>query len=201
MSSLKGRNDSVVLEERILLQLLDSPYRRHKHASLADERLTVVAFVYTPEGQLLFVLPSRAKKHGWIPPQGGVEEGQTLRAAVAAELREECRYGIHRLGNEMKLLGHWRSDNGRGGVKRLVGVFVPLLSWQEPKTNYENRKWCLAGSWDEVAKLMKDGSDNKRLAVNHFLGAAAVRVPRFKKKWGVPTVPFRLAMQAEAVAA
>lgn len=128
-------------------------------------------------------------------------EGQSLRQAVAAELRQECRFGAHRIGTDVVFLGHQLSVNGRDEVKRLVGLFVPLLSWQEPETDRrENRKWCVANCWDQVADLMVECSLAKRCAVLHFLENAVRNVPLFRQRWGHPTESFELAMKAQAVA-
>jgi len=174
-------------------RLLDEPYHAHQHPQLAGERLTVVALVFTPNGELLFVLPRQADRHGWIPPQGGVQEGESLQSALRRELGEECRYGV-RVVKEVHYIGHSCSRNSRGETKRLVGLFVPLMSWQAPVTNGENRKWCLASCWDKVADLMSACSEPKKLAVNVFLSTAFHEIPHFRHRWGLPTQTFRIAM-------
>lgn len=57
-------------------------------------RIRVAAFV-TRDDSVLLVEHQRGPRHYWLPPGGGVEEGETLAEALRREIHEETGLSAH----------------------------------------------------------------------------------------------------------
>lgn len=145
-------------------------------------RPTIVCMLVTLEGKVLLVQPRDAAKNGWIFPQGGIHRPETLLQAALREAEEELGYPAAMLAWEQaQFVGKAAAENDT--QKEYYVVLIPLSSWQKPRLNGENRKFCTPGGPGELAAKIGECSDTKKmliqLTVKHCIRAGSL----FSRRW------------------
>lgn len=121
--------------------------------------------------EILLVRPCNAHSHGWIFPQGGIQQAESLLQAATRELNEEVRLPVTSLLlAEAVLLCDYPviHDTGKG-VKLLIPVYIPFRPGKKPQLPKPNKRfgkendnffWCGGPNclWDRIYEC----SDAKR---------------------------------------
>ena len=147
-----------------LMDPLPSRYFRGSH------RPTITGLVITPDNSLLMVRPRRAKKNGWIFPQGGFQPSESPLQALVRELREELGYDLTALDTDSITL--LAADTWGHPKKFYVVVAVRLTHWKAPVLNHENSAWCTPGGPNELWRRVAMCSESKRRLISAAIAAA-----------------------------
>lgn len=98
---------------------------------MKDTKKAVVGLIRNEEQKLLLIRPSDKKNFGrfqnaWYPPGGHVQEGETEKAAIVREIKEELNLDT----KPRKLISEWEQDvpgeTGYWWEMRVVGGQIKL---------------------------------------------------------------------------
>lgn len=132
---------------------------------------TAVGVFITPSDKVIMVQPRKAHPNGWIFPQGEMSRCESPLQTVIRKAQEELGYpaSIFDLAQANFI--------GKGATKGLQGkqyfvVSIPLLRWEKPKLNHENKQCCTVGGPGELSRKISGCSPKKKRLIQIALKVA-----------------------------
>ena len=144
---------------------------------------TVVAVPITPNNRVVMVQPICAHPHGWIFPQGKIEQrNETLFQAAVRVLQAELGFPPDTFDQQTaRLIGEAAVKFDQG--KQYYVVALPMKRRQQPRLNGENRNCCLVGGPGQLLHNIGECSKPKLELIKHLLLTAIEQHLLYKGRW------------------